>query len=106
MAGTIKVKAEVTGDLVEVKSLMLHPMETGTRKDADTGETVAAHFITQLTFTNNGKLVMVANFSTAVSRDPYFSYKFKGGKAGDTLTVTWVDNNGGTDQFDTVLEQG
>ena len=106
MAGTIKVKAEVTGDLVEVKSLMLHPMETGTRKDADTGQTVAAHFITQLTFTNNGKLVMVANFSTAVSRDPYFSYKFKGGKAGDTLTVTWVDNNGGTDQFDTVLEEG
>ena len=106
MAGTIKIKAEVSGDVVEVKSLMLHPMETGTRKDVDSGETVAAHFITQLTFTNNGKLVMVANFSTAVSRDPYFSYKFKGGKAGDTLTVTWVDNNGGTDQFDTVLEQG
>jgi sulfur-oxidizing protein SoxZ len=104
MAGTIKVKAEVSGDLVEVKSLMLHPMETGTRKDTDTGETVPAHFITQLKFTNNDKLVMVANFSTAVSRDPYFSYKFKGGKVGDTLNVTWVDNNGGTDEFETVLE--
>ena len=97
MASTIKVKAEVKGDVVEVKSLMLHPMETGTRKDADTGEVVAAHYITQLTFTHNGKLVMVANFSTAVSRDPYFSYKFKGGKVGDTLKVTWVDNTGETD---------
>ena len=49
MAGTIKVKAGVSGDVTQVKSLMMHPMETGTRKDADTGETVAAHFITQLT---------------------------------------------------------
>jgi len=104
MASTIKVKAEVSGDVVEVKSLMLHPMETGTRKDADTGEVVAAHYITQLTFTHNGKLVMVANFSTAVSRDPYFSYKFKGGKVGDTLKVTWVDNTGETDEFETTIE--
>lgn len=104
MASTIKVKAEVSGDVVEVKSLMLHPMETGTRKDADTGEVVAAHYITQLTFTHNGRLVMVANFSTAVSRDPYFSYKFKGGKAGDTLKVTWVDNTGETDEFEATIE--
>ena len=104
MASTIKVKAEVSGDITEVKSLMLHPMETGTRKDADTGELVAAKYITQLTFTHNGKLVMVANFSTAVSRDPYFSFKFKGGKVGDTLNVTWVDSNGDTDEFETVLE--
>jgi len=104
MASTIKVKAEVSGDVVEVKSLMLHPMETGTRKDADTGELVPAQYITQLTFTHNGKLVMVANFSTAVSRDPYFSYKFKGGKVGDTLKVTWVDNTGETDEFEATIE--
>jgi len=104
MASTIKVKAEVSGDVVEVKSLMLHPMETGTRKDADTGEVVAAHYITQLTFTHNGKVVMVANFSTAVSRDPYFSYKFKGGNVGDTLKVTWVDNTGETDEFEATIE--
>lgn len=104
MAGTIKIKAEVSGDVVNVKSLMLHPMETGTRIDAETGEAIAAHYITQLTFTNNGKLVMVANFSTAVSRDPYFSYKFRGGKAGDTIKVTWVDNTGSTDEIETVIE--
>ena len=105
MAGTIKVKAAVSEDVVEVKSLMMHPMETGTRIDTDTGKAVAAHYITQLTFTNNGKLIMVANFSTAVSRDPYFSYRFSGGKAGDTLKVIWVDNNGNTDSIETLLEQ-
>ncbi len=104
MAGSIKIKAEVSGNIAQVKSLMLHPMETGTRVDADTGEVVAANHITQLTFTNNEKLVMVANFSTAVSRDPYFSFKFEGGKVGDTLQVAWVDNTGGHDEFETALE--
>ncbi len=104
MAGTIKVKAEVSGDVAIVKSLMLHPMETGARTDADSGELVAANYITQLTFTHDGKVVMIANFSTAVSRDPYFSFKFEGGKAGDTLKVNWVDNSGGADEFEAILE--
>lgn len=82
---------------------MLHPMETGMRKDVDSGATVAAHYITQITFSNNGNPVMVANFSTAVSRDPYFSFRFKGGKTGDTLKVAWVDNNGGTDEIESVV---
>lgn len=104
MASTIKVRAKISGDVADVKSLMLHPMETGTRVDAETEETVPMHHITQLTFTNNDKLVMVANFSTAVSRDPYFSFKFTNAKVGDTLKVVWVDNNGGTDEIESVLE--
>ena len=104
MASTIKVKAAVSGNVTTVKSLMLHPMETGTRVDVATGELVAANHITQLRFTNNDKLVMVANFSTAVSRDPYFSFKFEGGKAGDTLSVSWVDNLGDSAELDAVLE--
>lgn len=104
MASTIKVKAKVSGDVADVKSLMLHPMETGTRIDAETQKEIPVHHITQLTFTNNDKLVMVANFSTAVSRDPYFSFKFSNASVGDTLKVVWVDNNGGTDEIETVLE--
>ena len=103
MASKIKVKAKLSGDIAEVKSLMLHPMETGSRKDPDTGEVLPAHHITQLVFTNNGKTVMVANFSTAVSRDPYFSFKFSGASAGDTLKVSWVDNLGQTDELETTL---
>ena len=103
MASKIKIKTKLAGDVAEVKSLMLHPMETGARKDPDTGELVPAHHITQLIFTNNGQAVMVANFSTAVSRDPYFSFKFTGAKAGDTLKVSWVDNLGQTDELETTL---
>ena len=103
MASKIKIKARLSGDVAEVKSLILHPMETGARKDPDTGELVPRHHITQLTFTNKGENVMVANFSTAVSKNPYINFKFRGAKAGDTLKVSWVDNLGETDELETVL---
>ena len=104
MASTIKIKAKLSGDEVDVKSLMLHPMETGSRKDPDSGAVVPMHHITQLVFTNNETEVMVANFSTAVSKDPYFAFRFRGGKAGDTLKATWTDNTGATDSLEVVLK--
>jgi len=104
MASTIKVKTKLSGDTATIKSLMLHPMETGSRKDPDSGAIIPAHHITQLIFTNNGKQVMVANFSTAVSKNPYFSFSFKGGKAGDTLNVSWVDNIGEKGELETQLK--
>ncbi len=103
MASTIKLKAKLKGDVAEIKSLMLHPMETGARKDPDTGGTIPAHHITRVIFTNNGKQVMVADFSTAVSKNPYFGFSFKGAKVGDTLKVSWVDNNGGVDELEIQL---
>lgn len=103
MASKIKVKAKLKGDTAEVKSLMMHPMETGSRKDPDSGATIPAHHITQLTFSNNGNPVMVVDCSTAVSRDPYFSFSFQGAKAGDTLSVQWVDNKGETDATEITL---
>ena len=103
MASTTKISAKLKGNVADVKSLMLHPMETGARKDPDTGNIIPAHHITQLIFTNNGKEVMVANFSTAVSKNPFFGFSFEGAKAGDTLKATWVDNNGATDELETVL---
>ena len=103
MASKIKIKTKLTGDVAEIKCLMMHPMETGARKDPDTGALVPAHHITQLTSTNNGSTVVAASFSTAVSKNPYFSFKFRGAKAGDTLKIAWVDNLGGTDEIETTL---
>ena len=103
MASSIKIKTRLSGDVAEVKSLILHPMETGARKDPDTGELVPRRHITQLTFTKNGEAVMVANFSTAVSKNPYIDFSFRGAKAGDTLSIRWVDNLGDSDQLETVL---
>ena len=104
MASKIKVKAKLSGDVADIQSLMMHPMETGTRKDPDTGAVVPVHHITQLTFEHNGEVAVLANLSTAVSKNPYFRFKLRGASPGDTLKVSWVDNRGETDAVETVLK--
>lgn len=104
MASKIKVKTRLSGDVADIKSLMIHPMETGTRKDPDSGDLVPAHHITQLTFEHNGEVALVANLSTAVSKNPYFGFKLRNAKEGDALKVRWIDNHGQTDELETVIK--
>jgi sulfur-oxidizing protein SoxZ len=93
MADPMKIRAAMSGDKVEVKILMSHEMETGQRKDAK-GATIPAHFIQTVTATHNGKVVLSAEWGPAVSKNPFLSFKFAGGKPGEKVSVTWVDNKG------------
>jgi sulfur-oxidizing protein SoxZ len=93
MADPMKIRATLQGDVVDVRVLMAHPMETGQRKDA-AGKIVPLHFIQTITAQLNGKTVFSADISQAVARNPVFAFKVKGAKAGDKLSVTWQDNTG------------
>ena len=97
MANTIRIRAQAKGDTTTVKALITHPMETGLRKDKKTGKNVPAHFIQEVKCEHNGKLVLNAQWGGAVSKNPYLSYAFTGGKAGDSVKLTWVDNTGKSD---------
>lgn len=94
---SIKIRAKAKGDVTTVKALMSHPMETGLRKDKKTGETIPAHFIQEVTAEWNGKTVMTANWGGAVSKNPYLSFKFKGGVKDDEVKLSWKDNQDGMD---------
>jgi sulfur-oxidizing protein SoxZ len=94
MAEPMKIRASLSGDTAEVKCLMNHPMETGLRKDAKSGALVPAHHITNVTAALNGKPVLDAQWGGGISKNPYLAFKVKGAKAGDTVTVNWVDNKG------------
>jgi sulfur-oxidizing protein SoxZ len=85
------------GDVTEVKALMSHAMETGLRKDKKTGKKIPAHFIKEVVCEHNGKQVLLANWSVAVSKNPYLSFKFKGASKGDSIKISWNDNMGKTD---------
>ena len=74
---------------------MSHPMETGQRKDGS-GNPIPAHYITELTAKHKDKVVLNVEMGPSVSTNPYLSFKFKGGAAGDTIAVNWVDNKGET----------
>jgi sulfur-oxidizing protein SoxZ len=96
MASTIRVRATASGETTEVQALVQHPMDSGFVKDAS-GNLIPPHFIQQLTFEHDGKPVFVADWGPAVSKDPYVKFSFKGGKQGDELKISWVDNKGATD---------
>ncbi len=96
MASSIRVRATSNGDLTEVQALIQHPMDSGYVKDAK-GETIPAHFIQELKFEHDGKDIFVADWGPAVSKDPYVKFSFKGGKKGDDLKISWIDNKGASD---------
>jgi sulfur-oxidizing protein SoxZ len=89
----MRIRATKTDDHTEVKVLMSHIMETGQRKDKN-GKIIPAHFIDIVHAKCNDKLVLDAQWGPAVSRDPFLAFEFKGGKKGDTLTLSWQDNEG------------
>ena len=93
MAEPMKIRAKLEGDVADVRILMLHPMETGARKDSK-GDLVPRHFIQSVAVTHNGKTVLDAQWSQAISRNPFLGLRIKGAKLGDKLSVTWVDNKG------------
>jgi sulfur-oxidizing protein SoxZ len=101
MAEPMKIRAQMQGDVADVKVLMNHPMETGQRKDSKTGQLVPAHFIRNVDAKLNGKPVLDAQWSQAVSKNPFLGFRIKGAKAGDTVEVTWLDNKGETSKIET-----
>ncbi len=88
----MRMRATVDGDVATVKVLMQHDMETGLRKDKETGKFIPAHFINLVTATLNGTPVLEAQWGVGVAKNPFFEFKIKGAKAGDKIAVHAVDN--------------
>ncbi len=93
MADPMRIRAQVAGDKATVRVLMSHEMETGLRKDA-AGKVIPAWHIQDVTAQLNGKTVMTAQWGPAVSKNPFMQFVVKGAKAGDKVSVSWVDNKG------------
>ncbi|MBA3596555.1 MAG: thiosulfate oxidation carrier complex protein SoxZ [Methylibium sp.] len=93
MADPMRIRAQAAGDKATVRVLMSHEMETGQRKDA-AGKPIPAWFIQEVTAQHNGKPVLSAQWGPAVAKNPYLQFVVKGAKAGDKITITWVDNRG------------
>jgi len=102
MAGAMKARATVKGDVTEIRVLMNHPMETGQRKNSS-GKVIPMHFIQNVTVKVNGKTVIEGQTSQAVSRNPVFSFRVKGAKRGDKVEISWLDNKGETNKTEAAV---
>jgi sulfur-oxidizing protein SoxZ len=98
----MKMRATLASGYTDVRVLMSHPMETGQRKGPD-GKMIPLHFIQNLTVKVNGKTVVEGQISQAVSRNPVFSFRLKGGAKGDKIEVSWLDNKGETNRTESAV---
>jgi sulfur-oxidizing protein SoxZ len=64
---------------------------------------IPAHYIQQVIATVNGKVVLECDWSVAVSKNPFLGFKVKGAKAGDKVTISWVDNQGEKNSADATI---
>ena len=80
------------GDIVEVKALIAHPMETGYRTGPD-GALVPRDIIRRFACTYNGEEVFSADFFPAISANPFLSFSLVAAESG-TIAMRWTDDNG------------
>jgi sulfur-oxidizing protein SoxZ len=95
MAETPKIRVPKTakkGDVVEIKTLLPHIMESGQRKDKD-GKTIPRKIINKFTAEFNGKPVFSATLEPAIAANPYMQFFTKVEESG-TFKFTWTDDDG------------
>jgi len=80
------------GEIIEIKTLISHPMETGQHRDAQ-GKVVPRNIINKLLVTYNGKELFSASLAPAISANPYISFFARADESG-TIEFTWIEDGG------------
>ena len=80
------------GEIIQVKTLVSHLMESGQRKDAQ-GKTIPRKIINKFTCEFNGKPVFACALEPAISANPYIQFDARVDEAG-TFKFTWTDDDG------------
>ncbi|MEM7522625.1 MAG: thiosulfate oxidation carrier complex protein SoxZ [Pseudomonadota bacterium] len=86
-------KKAAAGEVVTIKSLISHPMESGQRKDKKTGELIPRKIINTFSASFNGEEVIRVNVEPAVSANPYFQFEMKVPESG-VVRFEWTDDDG------------
>jgi sulfur-oxidizing protein SoxZ len=80
------------GEIIAIKSLISHEMETGFRPNAS-GQLIPRNIIKEFVCTYNGTEVFRAEFFPAISANPFVSFTTRATESG-TVTMTWRGDNG------------
>ncbi len=85
-------KKAKAGDIITIKTLISHKMESGQRKNKK-GEKIPRKIINRFAATFNGTEVFSADIDPAVSANPYLEFRVKVNESG-TFKFLWVDDDG------------
>ena len=85
-------KKAKNGDVIEIKTLISHIMETGYRRTAS-GEVVPRDIITSFTCRFNGEEIFRADLFPATAANPFISFFTVATKSGK-FDFEWIGDNG------------
>lgn len=85
-------KTATKDEVITIKTLISHPMESGQRKDKD-GNTIPRSIINRFTAEFNGQLVLDTRLEPAISTNPYLEFDAKVPETGE-FKFTWYDDDG------------
>ena len=85
-------KAAKKGEVIELKALILHVMETGFRPGTN-GRIIPRNIIEKFVATWNGKEIFCVDFSPAISANPFVSFFTVAGESGK-ITFRWTGDEG------------
>ena len=80
------------GEIIEIKTLISHIMETGFRRD-NVGKPIPRNIITQFTCTYNGEEIFRADLHPAIAANPFISFFTTATESG-TIAFEWTGDNG------------
>ena len=80
------------GDVIQIKTLISHPMETGQRRN-EQGEILPRKIINRFVCTLNGKEVFSVDLQPGISSNPYLVFDVRVMESG-TFEFTWTDDDG------------
>ena len=80
------------GEPVEIRAMVMHPMESGFRLD-NVGHAIPRHIVDTFTCAYDGREVFRAKLHPAVSSNPYFVFYVLATRSAD-LVFTWSDDHG------------
>jgi len=86
-------KKAAAGDIITIKTLISHKMETGLRKDKKTGDFIPRQIINSFKVDFNGTPVFELALEPAVSANPYIQFTTKVMESGD-FNFSWTSDNG------------
>ncbi len=89
----VRVPKDATaGEVITIKTLISHPMESGQRKDKE-GNLIPRSIINRFTCEFNGQSVIDVTFEPAISTNPFLEFQAKVPESG-TFAFTWYDDDG------------
>ena len=87
----------VAGDVVKVRLLVQHPMDTGYLQDL-LGKLVPRNVITQLTCTLGSQEVFRVEPSSGIAANPLFEFFVRATETAE-MRIEWVDDRGQRGEF-------